>query len=256
MRTPIIAGNWKMNKAIAEAHELVTAMQNDLVQIANRGVEIVLCPPFVSIPEVFSLLKGTPIRTGAQNLFWEPKGAFTGEVSGPMLHGLCDYVIVGHSERRQYFGETDEGVNRKIKAAFSQELFPIVCVGESLAQYEAGQTASFVGGQVRAAFQGLSDADARRTVVAYEPIWAIGTGRASSGPGANTVIGESIRGVLAGLYGKETADAIRVQYGGSVNPKNIAEFLGQPEIDGALVGGASLVASDFIAICRAAAIKT
>lgn len=253
MRTPIIAGNWKMNKTIAEARALVTAMQNELVQIAAGGhVEIVLCPPFISLPEVFTLVKGSPIRMGAQNLFWETRGAFTGEISASMLHGLCDYCIIGHSERRQYFGETDEGVNKKIKAALAQELCPIVCVGESLAQYEAGQTVSFVGGQVRAAFQGLSADQARRAVVAYEPIWAIGTGKAASGAGANSVIAESIRGVLTGLYGKETAEAIRVQYGGSVNPKNIAEFLGQPQIDGALVGGASLVATDFVAICRAA----
>lgn len=254
MRTPIIAGNWKMNKTIPEARELVMAMRDDLSRLAAGGrVEIVLCPSFVCIPQVAALVEGTPLRTGAQDLFWEPKGAFTGEVSAPMLRGLCDYCIIGHSERRQHLCETDETVNKKIKAALANNLKPIVCVGESLRQYEAGETAGFVSGQVRAAFQGLSAAEARGIVVAYEPIWAIGTGKASSGQDANTVVGETIRGTLAALYGAEIAQAIRVQYGGSVNPKNIAEFLRQPEIDGALVGGASLKAEEFIPICREAA---
>jgi triosephosphate isomerase len=253
MRTPIIAGNWKMNKTIAEARELVNAMRDALALLAADGkVEIVLCPPFIAIPEIAALVKGTPVRVGAQNLFWETKGAFTGEVSPPMLNEVCDYAIIGHSERRQYFGETDEGVNKKVKAALAHHLKPIVCVGENLTQNEAGQTAEFVSEQVRAAFQGLSREDARGVVIAYEPIWAIGTGKAASGAGANAVIGLTIRGTLADLYGEATAQAVRVQYGGSVNPKNIAEFLAQPEIDGALVGGASLVAADFIAICRAA----
>lgn len=253
MRIPIIAGNWKMNKTIAEARELVNAMRDDLARLAAEGkVEIVLCPPFISIPEVAALVKGTPIRVGAQNLFWETKGAFTGEVSPSMVSQVCEYVILGHSERRQFFSETDVGVNKKIKAALAHQLKPIVCVGEDLTQNEAGQTQTFVSAQVRAAFQDLSPADARNTVIAYEPIWAIGTGKAASGAGANAVIGLTIRGTLAELYDEATARAVRVQYGGSVNPKNIAEFLAQPEIDGALVGGASLVAADFVAICRAA----
>jgi triosephosphate isomerase len=253
MRTPIIAGNWKMNKTIPEARELVNAMRDDLTRLAAGGkVELVLCPPFISIPEVSTLVKGTPIEVGAQDLFWEPKGAFTGEVSGPMLVGLCEYVIIGHSERRQHFGETDAGVNKKVKAALANQLKPIVCVGENLAQYEAGETAALVSGQVRAAFQGLTAEAARGMVIAYEPIWAIGTGKASSGAAANAVIGETIRGALSEMYDSATAQAVRVQYGGSVSPKNISEFLAQPEIDGALVGGASLVASDFVAICRAA----
>ncbi len=253
MRIPIIAGNWKMNKTIAQARELVNAMRDDLARLAVDGkVEIVLCPPFISIPEVAALVKGSPIRVGAQNLFWETQGAFTGEVSPSMVSELCGYVILGHSERRQFFSETNEGVNKKIKAALAHQLKPIVCVGEDLTQNEAGQTQAIVSAQVRAAFHDLSPADARNMIIAYEPIWAIGTGKAASGAGANAVIGLTIRGTLADLYDEATAQAVRVQYGGSVNPKNIAEFLAQPEIDGALVGGASLVAADFIAICRAA----
>ncbi len=253
MRTPIIAGNWKMNKTIAEARELVNSMRADLANLASTGrVEIVLCPPFISSPEVATLVLGTSIKMGAQNLFWEPKGAFTGEVSAPMLNELCDYVIIGHSERRQYFGETDETVNKKIKAALAHHLKPIVCVGENLAQNEAGQTEAFVGGQVRAAFAGFGAAEARGMVVAYEPIWAIGTGKPATGAGANAIIGLTIRGALADLYGEDTAQAVRIQYGGSVNAKNAAEFLAQPDIDGAPVGGASLVAGDFVSICKAA----
>ncbi len=253
MRTPIIAGNWKMNKTIAEARELVNQMRDELARLAVGGkIQVVFCPPFIAVPEVAALVKGTPICVGAQNLFWETKGAFTGEISAPMLNEVCEYVIIGHSERRQFFGETDAGVNKKIKTALAHHLKPIVCVGENLAQNEAGQTEAFVGGQVRAAFEGIARDDARGIVIAYEPIWAIGTGKAASGAGANTVIGLTIRGALADLYDEATAQAVRVQYGGSVTPKNVAEFFAQPEIDGALVGGASLVAADFIAICKAA----
>ncbi len=253
MRTPIIAGNWKMNKTIAEARELVNAMRDDLTRLAANGkIEIVLCPPFIAIPQVAALIQGAPLRVGAQNVHWETKGAFTGEVSAPMLNEVCEYVIIGHSERRQYFGETDASVNKKIKTALVHHLKPIVCVGENLAQNEAGQTAAFVGGQVRAAFQDIARDDARGIVIAYEPIWAIGTGKAASGAGANAVIGLTIRGALADLYDEATAQQVRVQYGGSVTPKNVAEFFTQPEIDGALVGGASLVAADFVAICKAA----
>lgn len=254
MRTPIVAGNWKMNKTIAEAREVVNAMRDELARIASDGrTQVVLCPPFISIPEVAALVKGTPISVGAQNVFWETKGAFTGEIAAPMLNEVCEYVIIGHSERRQYFGETDEGVNKKIKTALTHHLKPIVCIGENLAQNEAGQTHAFVGGQVRGAFKDIPRDDARGIVIAYEPIWAIGTGKAASGAGANAVIGLTIRGALADLYDEATAQAVRVQYGGSVTPKNVAEFFAQPEIDGALVGGASLVAVDFIAICKAAA---
>lgn len=253
MRIPIVAGNWKMHKTIAEARALVAAMRDDLVRLAATGkVQIVLCPPFLAIPEVAALLQATPIRVGAQNMFWEVKGAFTGEIAPPMLNGVCDYVIIGHSERRQHFGETDAGVNKKVRAALAHHLTPIVCVGENLEQNEAGQTDVVVRAQVRAALQDVTRDAARRIVIAYEPVWAIGTGRAATGVDANAVIGLTIRSTLAELYDAETAQAIRVQYGGSVTPKNAAEFFHQPEIDGALVGGASLVAVDFIAICQAA----
>ncbi|MBI3536719.1 MAG: triose-phosphate isomerase [Chloroflexi bacterium] len=252
MRTPIIAGNWKMHNTIAQARELVNALRDDLSRLAARGsVEIVLCPPFLAVPVVAEMLQGTPIRAGAQDLFWEAKGAFTGEVSPSMLAEACAYVIIGHSERRQFFGETDAHVNKKIHAALAHQLKPIVCVGENLAQNEAGKTAEIVGAQVRAACAGLAREQAREIVIAYEPIWAIGTGKAATGAGANAVIGLSIRGALADLYDEEIAQAVRVQYGGSVNAKNAAEFFAQAEIDGALVGGASLIAPDFIAICRA-----
>jgi len=253
MRTPIVAGNWKMNKTINEARELVTAMKNDLAQLAATGqVEIVLCPPFLAIPAVAALVQGTPIQVGAQNVFWETKGAFTGEVSPAMVRELCEYVIIGHSERRQYFGETDESVNKKVRAALAQQLKPIVCVGENLQQNEAGQTQAVVSTQVRGAFRDLTRDQARGIVIAYEPVWAIGTGKAASGVVANTIIESAIRRTLAELYDESTAQTIRVQYGGSVNAKNVTEFFAQPNIDGALVGGASLVAADFIAICQAA----
>ena len=251
MRTPIVAGNWKMNKTISDARELVNAMKHDLAPLASH-VEIILCPPFISIPEVHALVKGSPIQVGAQNMFWELKGAFTGEIAPTMLQGICNYVVLGHSERRQYFGETDSAVNQKIKAALANNLKPIVCVGENLTQNEAGQTDSVVSTQVRGAFKDLSRDDAQGIVMAYEPVWAIGTGKAASGTGANAVIRQSIRGTLAKMYDDALAQSIRVQYGGSVTPKNTVEFFAQPDIDGALVGGASLVAADFVAICRAA----
>jgi triosephosphate isomerase len=251
MRTPIIAGNWKMNKTVDEAVGLVREMRRGLNEV--RGVDRVLCPPFVALAAVADLLKPTTIKLGAQNMYWEDKGAYTGEISPLMLEGLCQYVIIGHSERRGYFGETDERVNRKIKAAFTHGLIPIVCVGESLELYEAGQTEEWVSGQVRAALEGLSAERVRSTIIAYEPIWAIGTGKAATGAGANAVIGLTIRGTIADLYDEATAQAVRVQYGGSVKPSNTAEFMTQPEIDGALVGGASLKAADFVEIVRIAA---
>jgi triosephosphate isomerase len=253
-RTPIIAGNWKMNKTPAEAAALAAELAPALRDIA--GVEVVVCPAFVALPAVRDALAGSNIGLGAQNMHWEKAGAFTGEVSPPMLAGWCSHVILGHSERRQHFGETDEAVNRKVLAALAHGLTPIVCVGETLAEYDAGRTAEVVGRQVRAAYAGAPAGAAARTVIAYEPIWAIGTGRAATGANANSVIGLHIRGALSDLYGLEAADAIRVQYGGSVTPANIAEFMAQPDIDGALVGGASLKAGDFVAIVEAAARKT
>ncbi len=251
MRRPLVAGNWKMNKTVEEAHELVSSMVPKLREI--NGVEKVLCPPFVSLLAVSALLKGSNVGLGAQNMYWEEKGAFTGETSPAMVKEFCQYVILGHSERRTYFGETDETVNKRVRAAQKFGLTPIVCVGETLQQYESKQTNEVVARQIRL---GLADVDfvfAPRIVVAYEPVWAIGTGKASSGPNANDVVGKVIRGALSEMFGNQTAQAIRVLYGGSVTASNASEFFGQSEIDGALVGGASLKVDEFVAITRAAA---
>ena len=253
MRTPIIAGNWKMFKTTAEATVLVREMLRELDNIT--GVVKVLCPPFTALSTVADLVQKTEIKVGAQDMYWEEQGAFTGEISPGMVKELCQYVIIGHSERRQYFGETDESVNRKVKMALKHGLFPIICVGENLAQNEAGQTEVFVSGQVRAALHDLTAEQVSGLVIAYEPIWAIGTGKAATGAGANRVIGLVVRGTVADLFGETVAQAVRIQYGGSVTPDNIAEFMNQPEIDGALVGGASLVAAKFLAITRQAAVS-
>ncbi len=244
MRTMFVAGNWKMNKTIAETRELLSALKVGLTDL--QGVERVVCPPFVSLAAAHELLAGTNIGLGAQNMHWEEKGAFTGEVAPGMLKELCGYVILGHSERRAYFGETDATVNKKLLAAQKAGLIPIVCVGETLAQYEAGQTAEVVSSQTRAGLQGVS-ADASQIVVAYEPVWAIGTGKASSAENAQGVHAV-IRQVLTELFGAEMAQAIRILYGGSVTAANAAEFFSQPDIDGALVGGASLKVDDFVGI--------
>ena len=239
-----------MNKTVGEASELVNSMVPKLNEI--KGVEKVLCPPFVSLPAVSALLKGSEVGLGAQNMYWEEKGAFTGEVSPAMVKELCQYVILGHSERRTYFGETDETVNKRVRAAQKIDLIPIVCVGETLQQYESKQTNEVVARQIRLGLADIDSAFAPRIVVAYEPVWAIGTGKASSGPNANDVVGKVIRGALTELFGEKTAQAIRVLYGGSVTASNAAEFFGQPEIDGALVGGASLKVDEFVAITKAA----
>ena len=251
MRTPFVAGNWKMNKVPDAAAAFVREIAPGLNAI--DGIDIAVCPPFLAIPAVAQVLAGTKIGVGAQNMYYEAGGAYTGEISPTMLQSLCRYVILGHSERRALFGETDEGVNKKIKAALEYNLTPIVCVGESLAQNEAGETQSFVSGQVRAAFAGLDSWQAAVCVVAYEPIWAIGTGRSATAQQAGEIIRTSVRDVLVNMFGNDTAQAIRIQYGGSVTEGNIADYMGQPDIDGALVGGASLKAS-FIDLVRAAAI--
>ena len=252
MRKPIMAGNWKMNKTPAEAVELVRALE----PIAARypQVETVVCPPLVDLPAVASALQGrSALGVGAQNVHWAESGAFTGEVSAAMLVGLAQYVIIGHSERRQYFGETDEQVNKKIKLALAHGLTPIVCVGETLEQNEAGITAEFVSGQVRADFAGISAEQATGIVIAYEPIWAIGTGKTATSEVANQICGQVVRGTLVKIYGEAVAQAMRVQYGGSANEKNIAELMAMPDIDGALVGGASLKADAFGTMVRLAA---
>ena len=251
MRTPLVAANWKMNKTVEEARSLVYSMSARLREI--KGVEKVLCPPFPSLLAVHALLEGSDLGLGAQNMYWEEKGAFTGEVSPGMVKELCQYVIIGHSERRAYFGESDETVNKKIRAAQKFDLTPIFCVGETLEQYESKRTAEVVARQVELGLTDVDPAFAARIVIAYEPVWAIGTGRASSGPNANDVVGGVIREALQRLFGAEASEAVRVLYGGSVTGANAAEFFGQPEIDGALVGGASLKADDFIAITQAAA---
>ncbi len=250
MRRPILAGNWKMNMTVAQATDFVRDIRRGLNDI--RGVDRVLCPPFTALAPVKDLLSATQIGLGAQNMHWEEKGAYTGEVAPGMLKELCQYVILGHSERRAYFGETDEGVNRKIKAALANGLTPIVCVGETEAEYDAGQTEQVVSGQVRGCLAGLAAEQVAGLVLAYEPIWAIGTGKAATAAGAGAVIGLTIRGTIARLYNEAVAQAVRIQYGGSVTPANVAEFMAHPDIDGALVGGASLK-PDFVELVRIAA---
>jgi len=243
MRKPLIAGNWKMNTNLSEATSLVQAMLPELDRIA--GVEKVLCPPFISLVAVRELIKGTSVKLGAQNMFSEDKGAYTGEVSPLMLIDLCEFVILGHSERRQYFAETDELVNKKIKKALDFGLTPILCVGERLEDNEAGRTEKIIKGQVQAALAGVNSTS--HLVIAYEPIWAIGTGRAANGKQANATI-SLVRNTVASLWDSKSAQAIRIVYGGSVTGENIAEFIAEPEIDGALVGGASLKANEFVNI--------
>ncbi|MEN6478797.1 MAG: triose-phosphate isomerase [Anaerolineales bacterium] len=251
MRTPILAGNWKMNKTAAEAVALVQAMQPDLAKIS--GVEQVVIPPYLAIPDVSRLCRGTTLKVGAQDLFWEEKGAFTGEVAPNMVAEFCSHVVIGHSERREYFGETDESVNKKIKAAFGVGLTPIVCVGERLELRQAGKTDEWVSGQVRAALAGLTPEQVSTLVIAYEPIWAIGTGLAATDEEAERVCGAVVRATIAELYGQAVAQAVRIQYGGSVNAENALAIMSQPNIDGGLVGGASLKADSFVAIVRATA---
>jgi triosephosphate isomerase (TIM) len=252
MRKPILAGNWKMNRTPAEAVEFVQALKPKLADYVAQ-VETVVCPPLVCLPAVADALVDTGIGVGAQNVHWAENGAFTGEVSAAMLKGLAGYVIIGHSERRQYFAETDESVNKKIKTVLAHGLIPIVCVGEDLAQNEAGVTEAFVSGQVRAAFAGISADEARGIVVAYEPIWAIGTGKTATSEVANRICGAVVRGALAEIYGEEVAQAIRIQYGGSANEKNIGELMAMPDIDGALIGGASLKVDAFVEMVRVTA---
>ncbi|MDI7246154.1 MAG: triose-phosphate isomerase [Bacillota bacterium] len=251
MRRRIIAGNWKMNKTRDEAVDLVGDLKESLADVGDVGdVEVVVCPPFTALDAVREALRGSNIEIGAQNMHWEDEGAFTGEISPLMLKNLgCVYVILGHSERRTYFGETDESVNRKVKSAMSNGLLPIVCVGETLEEREAGKTEAVVVRQTKAALAGVKTNGAERIVMAYEPVWAIGTGRTASADEANRVI-RIIRQAVAEVFNERIAQEVRIQYGGSVKPQNIADFLGQPEIDGALVGGASLDAASFAAIVK------
>jgi triosephosphate isomerase len=251
MRKPLVAGNWKMHKTVAEARHLVSEMVPGLQAVS--GVENVLCPPATALLAVSALLEGTDICLGAQNMHWESAGAFTGEISPPMVAELCSYVIVGHSERRAYFGETDETVNWRVQAALAHDLTPIVCVGETLDENEAGRTAEVISRQMEDGLAGLALTNGSAIVIAYEPVWAIGTGKAATSEGANAVIADMIRPALAQMFGDIVAQETRVLYGGSVKGDNAAEFFNQADIDGALVGGASLTSDSFLAITQAAA---
>jgi triosephosphate isomerase len=245
MRKPLISGNWKMNTKLEEAENLVRAMIAELDSIDN--VEKVLCPPFISLAAIKELIKDTSIKLGAQNMYFEDKGAYTGEISPLMLTGLCEFVIIGHSERRQYFNETDELINKKIKKALESGLKPILCVGESLEDNETGKTEQKITRQVNASLAEINPTS--QLVIAYEPIWAIGTGKAATGKQANATI-SLIRSIVANLWDKKTAQTLRLLYGGSVTSSNIAEFIVEADIDGALVGGASLKADEFVSIAK------
>lgn len=243
MRRPIIAGNWKLHNTSSQGVALVEELAK--LTVDNKGVDIVVCPTFTTLTAVANALGGTNIHLGAQNMHWEKKGAFTGEITAEMLKDVCcQYVIIGHSERRQYFAETDETVNNKVKAALEAGLVPIMCVGESLEVREAGTTEALVGEQVKAGLAGLTNEQVGTVVIAYEPIWAIGTGRTATSDQANDVC-TFIRNTIATMFNQETADKTRIQYGGSVKADNIAELMGKSDIDGALVGGASLDAVGF-----------
>ena len=245
MRTPIIAGNYKMNKTVSEAVKLVEELK-PLVKDAK--CDVVVCPTFVCLDAVKKAVEGTNIKIGAQNMHFEENGAFTGEISPKMLEEMgIEYVVLGHSERRTYFNETDEAINKKVKAAFAHNITPIVCCGETLEQREAGVTDDFIACQIKVDIAGLTKEEAEKVVIAYEPIWAIGTGKTATKEQANETIA-AIRNVVAGMYGQEVADKVRIQYGGSVKPNTIKDQMAMSDIDGALVGGASLVASDFAAI--------
>lgn len=249
MRKKIIAGNWKMNKLRGEAVELV----KELVPLVEGidAVDIVVCPVYVSLPAVYEIIKDTNIELGAQDCFWEDSGAYTGEISAPMLKDVgVKYVVIGHSERRQYFCETDEWVNKKTKAALKAGLTPIVCVGERLEEREAGKTIDVISGQLEGGFSGFEKAEIEKCVIAYEPVWAIGTGKTAT-PEQAQEVHSFIRGWLAEKFGKDVSEKIRIQYGGSVKPANAKSLLSQPDIDGALVGGASLKAQDFAEIVKA-----
>ena len=245
MKRNIIAGNWKMNKTKAETDALIKALA-PLVKDAE--CEVVVCVPFTDLATAKKALRGTKIKLGAQNVHWAEKGAFTGEISAQMLvEQKVDYVIIGHSERRQYFGETDETVNKRVKAALGAGLKTIICVGETLEERESGKTNDVLRTQIQGAFEGIEKSDLKRIVVAYEPVWAIGTGKTATAEDANSTIAY-IRKTLRKLYDRTAARAMRIQYGGSMNPKNASELMAMPEIDGGLIGGASLKAEDFAAV--------
>jgi triosephosphate isomerase len=251
MRKPLVAGNWKMNNTVEVTRQLVMDLIPGLQNIPD--VDNVICPPFTALKAAADLLKNTEIGLGAQNMYWEGAGAFTGEVSPSMVAELCEWVILGHSERRQYFNEQDRTVNKKVKAALAHNLTPILCVGETLEQNEAQLTQEVVTRQLRVALEEVDLDSGANLVIAYEPVWAIGTGKAATPADANTVHADVIRPILLELFGDEIGASVRVLYGGSVKPHNAIDFFVQTEIDGALVGGASLDPTDYVAITRAAA---
>ena len=245
-RKIFIAGNWKMNKTVAEATELVAGLKANAGKVGN--VDVAVCPTFTTLASVVEALKDTPIKVGSQNISWAESGAFTGEISAAMLNEVgVDYAIIGHSERRQYFGETDETVNARTKAALAADILPIVCIGETLEQREAGDTEQVVKTQTEAGLAGLTSEEAAKITLAYEPVWAIGTGRTAT-PEMAQEVHAFLRSVLVTMFGAEVAAVIRIQYGGSMKPANAAELLAQPDIDGGLIGGASLKADDFFGI--------
>ena len=242
MRKKIIAGNWKMNKTVNEAVSFVEEIKE---KVAGVEADVVVCPTFVCLPATVEAAKGTNVKVGAQNIHWADNGAFTGEVSGEMLKDIgVDYVIIGHSERRQYFGETDETVNSRLKAALKYELKPIVCVGETLEEREAGKTVEIITNQTRLALEGLTKEQVKNTIIAYEPIWAIGTGKTATSEDANNSI-ISIREEIKNIYGEDVSEAVIIQYGGSVKSSNAKELFSTSDIDGGLVGGASLKPDEF-----------
>ncbi|WEG74069.1 triose-phosphate isomerase [Vagococcus intermedius] len=249
MRKPIIAGNWKMNKTASEAISFVEAVKNNIP--ANSAVDSVVGSPALFLQSLAEAAKGTELKVSAQNCYFENAGAFTGENSPAAIADLgVQYVIIGHSERREYFHETDEDINKKAKAIIANDMTPIVCCGETLEQREAGETASWIKGQVENALDGLTNEQVANLVVAYEPIWAIGTGKSSSAADANETCGV-VRETIANKFGQEVADKVRIQYGGSVKPENIKEYMAEEHIDGALVGGAALEADSFLALLEA-----
>jgi len=248
MRTPIIAGNWKLNKTPHEAIILANELKREIVDV--EGVDVVLCPPFTALADVADTLTDTNIALGAQNLFWEDSGAFTGEISAPMLKDLAvSYVIIGHSERRQYFNETNETVNKRLRAALKHGLTPIVCVGENLAQREGNKTFDVIKDHCEGSLKGLTPEEMKKVVIAYEPVWAIGTGKTAT-PQQAQEVHVFIRQLLGKMFNDEIANSVRIQYGGSVTPDNVVSLMAQADIDGALVGGASLKAPSFAAIVK------
>ncbi len=251
MRKPILAGNWKMYKSPAESVAFVKELAPAIA--AYDSVDRIVCPTFVALAGVAEALAGSPVKVGAQNVHWEDQGAFTSQIGPAMLDGLAEYVIIGHSECRAYLDDTDEKVNKKVKAALAHGLKPIIAVGESLETNEAGETEAFVGGQVRAALEGVTAEQMANVVMAYEPIWAIGTGKNCPSDQANAIIGGAVRGTLRALYGDAIAESVRIQYGGSVKPENMADYMSQPDIDGGLVGGAALKVDAFTDLVRIAA---